>query len=58
MSKAEKLTLFIVNNWHFCPIPEDIMVRHCDGGGGEHCKDCILDNVHNLRYDKYYCTKK
>ena len=40
-TKSEKLALFIVTNWHFCPIDIDIEEKDCDGWKSEKCIQCI-----------------
>lgn len=47
-TKADILASFITTNWHYCPIDENVEVKHCCGWGKEECKKCILRNVKSL----------
>ena len=45
---AFELSDFIVKNWHFCPLDENIMICDCDGWKSEKCKKCIRSNYNKL----------
>lgn len=46
--KAEILAGFIVENWHYCPIPESIAVEECDGWKSDMCAECICNHTDEL----------
>ncbi len=45
---AKLLAKFIVDNWHHCPIREDVPVEDCDCWGSENCYLCIRKHADQL----------
>lgn len=46
---AANLISFIVKNWHYCPIDENINVSDCQYWHSEHCKECLLKHAAHIR---------
>lgn len=55
MTKAEILATFIVQNWHYCPIDDEVPVKDCEGWTGcsdgfnqTKCVKCILKHTDDI----------
>ena len=48
-----KLAEFIINNWHHCPIPIEVVCK-C-GFKGEGCVECLLQHIDSLNLPKEDC---
>ena len=55
MTKAETLALFIVQNWHYCPIDENVTIEKCEGWTGGctfldqmKCAKCICKHSNEI----------
>lgn len=46
--KDEKLANFIVKNWHFCPLPDEVSEERCEGWGSKMCAKCILKHADEI----------
>lgn len=47
--KTDLLAKFIAENWHCCPIDENISVKDCGCWGCDHCTKCIMENAEHLK---------
>lgn len=50
---AFDLSWFVVRNWHFCPVAENVTVDDCCGWqcNKQHCARCIRRNADALDTD-------
>ncbi len=45
---AKLLAKFIVENWHHCPVSDEIHVDDCECWGCDNCERCIQRHADNL----------
>ena len=47
--KEKALAAFIAENWHHCPVDENITIKDCCCWGGDHCTECLVKHATKLK---------
>ena len=48
MTKTERIAAFLVQNWHYCPLDEELNIPNCAGWRNKACVKCICQNSEAL----------
>lgn len=55
LTQAEYIATYLVQNYHYCPIDEEVSIADCEGWKpSEHCVKCILKHSSSLNINLDY----